>query len=262
MNIRYRLSVTHFVQIVFFTLLAFFVFSKPAHAATYPISELGNCASQQECFAFCQNPLNERICREFARAQESVKGVTDVAQQPRINALEQKTMMRDSMMENPTITYPVAELNNCQNATECRQFCTEAANYGQCISFARSHGLRSYAVAKEEVLEKAREALGCTSVDECLAACAQPENRDTCRQFAREHGLYRRTIARRIMRQAAENLGCTTQVECKTLCQDDTYKERCQLFARRMNMIKERKTSTRSPLPPVQTYEASPSIGY
>ena len=44
------------------------------------------------------------------------------------------------------INFPVAELGNCANKTECKTFCDKTENIQACIDFAKSHNL----VTKDE----------------------------------------------------------------------------------------------------------------
>ena len=42
------------------------VLSVNAAEVEYPVSALGNCGSREECKAFCDNPDNRDLCRQWA----------------------------------------------------------------------------------------------------------------------------------------------------------------------------------------------------
>src|SRR3990167_7614315 len=45
--------------------------------------------------------------------------------------------------EAPEITFPVAELGNCKDKTECFAFCELPENEKNCLAFAKEHNLLS-----------------------------------------------------------------------------------------------------------------------
>lgn len=201
----------------------------------YPIGELGNCRDAKECYLYCEIPANKAACWSYGKyvLNKDVLGEeTDTEMEAEVRRLG--------------ITFPIAELGNCANVRECRDYCEQTEHHQTCTDFAKKHGLHREDERAEqeedELLEAARNELGCTSKSSCLALCEQPENHEKCRAFAERHGLEHEDAEpdpekQRILEKARTELGCESMESCRSICEQD--KQRCMDFARRHGLHEE-----------------------
>lgn len=177
------------------------------YGMTFPIAELGNCASYAECRSFCEDPLNSTGCVDYAKSKGFHQEDPVVNQKDRILGEAKATL-------------------GCDSFEACANFCEVPANYDKCTSFASSQGITGGYVddpAKVTILERAREVLGCSSPNACRTYCEQEANRDKCGQFARQVGL-----------SGGEHQvgpgGCTSEGTCKAFCSDPQNFQICKGF--------------------------------
>ncbi len=85
------------------------------------------------------------------------------------------------------ITFPITQLGNCLNVSECKAYCNIPSNQTACINFAKAKGLiRQTATTQNNSFTQARQLLGCTSIQSCRVFCDQEENHKRCEEFAKE----------------------------------------------------------------------------
>jgi hypothetical protein len=146
---------------------------------TFPIPELGNCASEDECRDFCDISANERVCVAFARDH----GLADEAQVERVERLHKET--------GP---------GGCASAQGCDSFCREPQNHNVCIDHAVENG---YMTPGEG--DRARERVGktgpggCSTRAECESFCRIPENQRACLEHAVSEGHISPEDAQRVL---------------------------------------------------------------
>lgn len=145
--------------------------------------------------------------------------------------------------QNSNIIYPIAELGNCGNLTECKDYCDEAVHKDACISYATTKGFYNSEVLesqKEQILQKAKTELGCATKDECQSFCSLEENLEICSAFAKKNNLpggkNEASAATSVLQKAKTELGCTSKESCKTLCSLDENKSKCSEFAKANNL--------------------------
>lgn len=129
--------------------------------------------------------------------------------------------------QDPQITFPIAELGNCNNAQTCKVYCDQEENREACIAFAKSKGLYKTKVnaQKATALSFAKIELGCDSIASCKALCEKKEDQQKCKDFAIKHGLGSpKPEEDELLAKAKQNLNCDSFEECKALCdQQDNY---------------------------------------
>lgn len=201
---------------------------------TFPIADLGGCASPQECRDFCETPTNQTTCMEFAKKKGFDK---ELERSP--GGLDPKK--RDELMENAK-----TELG-CTSMESCSKICE--SDHTRCESFAKKHGVyqeppesrsRYSAQEKQDLMRKAQSELGCTSMESCKSACEK--NPERCMEFSKKHGLdkgERETPERREQYENRENQegppdgdfpdsdrkrfdkgNCNSDASCKTYCEN------------------------------------------
>lgn len=138
------------------------------------------------------------------------------------------------------VKYPILELGNCRNVSECRAYCENPTNHQACMDFAREKGLQEeaqgYSQKQHELLDKASSSLGCSSFETCHAYCEQ--NHERCQEFAKSHGMQppqeggvdpaKKT---QLLEKARGELGCSSIESCRTFCEQNM--QACMEFSKR-----------------------------
>ena len=139
------------------------------------------------------------------------------------------------------IVFPVAELGNCQDEQECKQYCSDSSHMEECITFAEKYDLMT-----EQEIERARqfESIGgvgpggCTNEFECQFYCEDINHIEECVAFAEENGLMdpdELEEARMVIRALQQGVplpgGCTNEQECEAYCEDPNNMRECIAFA-------------------------------
>ena len=149
------------------------------------------------------------------------------------------------------IVYPVPELGNCKNETDCRGYCDKPQNLEPCLDLAEEHNL-----IPEDELEMARNFAatggkgpgGCTSKDTCENYCNDIVNIDACLEFAEENDLMppdELEEARKVQAALAGGAklpgDCRNKDECEDYCEsgDSSRMEECIAFAEAAGFIPE-----------------------
>jgi len=207
----------------------------------FPIPELGNCNSFDECKFHCDNPKNQSACMTWAKS----KGFTD---KPESHVDEHKP--------GP---------GGCVNQRECESYCDGPEHAEECLNFAVSEGFMS-----EEEASRIREEMnktgpgGCKSHEECDAFCRNPDNSATCLQFSVDEGMLtqkeadfmlEREQTRRMEGPGGPDIdetkvqemfdqgvarpgGCATMAECDEFCSQPGNGEICFNFAKEHGLMK------------------------
>lgn len=124
----------------------------------------GDCTSERECRAYCDDEAHFEECFAFAEEAGFVTG-------------EEAERFRKTGGKGP---------GGCVR-DECETYCEDPAHQDECIDFAVEHGFIS-----EEEAENVRKGGfgsdfegpgGCTGKEECEAFCSQEENQQTCSEF-------------------------------------------------------------------------------
>lgn len=221
---------------------------------SFPIAELGNCGSKEECKVFCDDADNKDACQAWAEKQ----------------GLEKK----QSQETGP---------GGCNSRESCDAFCKNPDNAETCIQYAINTGRISsdQAGKMREMLqgghgkvpaarilredlggprpigkpagpkppeineEKVKTLLqekggpgGCKSFEECHAFCENPENEEACFQYANENDLFPVEERARIekMRSVEGPGGCRGR-QCEAYCEAPGHEEECIAFAEQQGLI-------------------------
>ncbi|MFA4845431.1 MAG: hypothetical protein WC654_02645 [Patescibacteria group bacterium] len=192
---------------------------------SYPITELGSCASQDECFTYCGEPVNYDACIAYADAN-------DLLEEEEI----QKYQDTQALVLN-------GGPGGCTDQASCETYCGDIVNLEECLTFGSENGLMS-----EDELAEAQKVLaaiqsgvplpsGCTSKESCDAYCGELENMQECMDFATAAGLMSEEDAAQaqkvltIMQSGGTPGGCVSKDECDEYCSDPTHMAECIDFA-------------------------------
>ncbi len=218
-TITFKLKLNFFLTICFFIFAMFLALSSPVTAqetpeeaakkynVSFPVAELGNCNNIAECRTYCEDPINQTACVNFAKAKGFYKEDLSERQQELLNLAK-------------------TELG-CTDIAGCQSLCHQQENFEKCNTFARKHGVSGGHVedpAKQEIVRKAQEVLGCNSAQSCKSYCEQEQNRDKCNDFAKQVGLRGGEI-----RHGPG--GCNSEETCKAFCSDPNNYQVCQGFS-------------------------------
>jgi len=149
------------------------------------------------------------------------------------------------------IVFPVAELGNCKNKTECKAYCQQKEHIDACIAFAKSHQLISQEEASraqrfKDVLKDGGPG-GCKNFDECKTYCENSDHHSECIEFATSHGLMEeREVkdANRVLEllKKGEKLpgGCTAKERCEAYCREEEHMDECIEFGHRAGFMNDK----------------------
>lgn len=190
-------------------------YAQSAPTIVFPIPELGNCADQVACKAYCDDLANRASCVEFAEKHNLARKTTVSEQKPFSG-------------EGP---------GGCTDKNSCRTYCEDASHAEECLSFAEKNGLM-----KKEEVERARKFVkqtgpgGCRG-DACRDYCADTAHVDECVKFAEENNFISKEDAARAkkMMQAAQKGGpggCKGS-ECQAYCMTTEHQKECYEFAKK-----------------------------
>lgn len=151
------------------------------------------------------------------------------------------------------ITFPLAELGNCANFSECQDYCENPQNHEACVEFAKKKGFHQEgatvsheasdvpeltAQEKQSMLERAKGELGCSSFEECRSFCeSSEENMQKCMEFGRKHtpASHREKYDQHLqmLEQAKADFGCNSISSCEAFCNNPQNAEKCMNFAKK-----------------------------
>lgn len=217
---------------------AVILFSSYAHAQQlsnikYPVAELGNCGSQKECMAYCDDKAHMDQCIGFAE-KNNLMSKEDAAMGRKVSAL-----VKEGKTPGQCVTREACE-NYCKGNTD---------HLNECLSFGEANGL----IPPSELAEakKIAEALksgaklpgGCKTKGECENYCEGGSHIDECLSFAEAAGLIppeQLAEARKVapFLKSGEMPGkCKTQSECKDYCADNSHFDECISFAEKAGFV-------------------------
>ncbi|MFA6524577.1 MAG: hypothetical protein WC264_03410 [Candidatus Paceibacterota bacterium] len=136
----------------------------------YPIPELGNCKSKNDCKTFCDDSKNIDACLTFAE-QRNLMSSEEIS-----NAKK----FKDDGMVGP---------GSCKGQTECEQYCENSTHLEECITFAQKNGLMSDKELKDsqKVLTAIKNGIkppSCSGPKKCDAYCSNPKHMEECMTFS------------------------------------------------------------------------------
>jgi hypothetical protein len=145
------------------------------------------------------------------------------------------------------LTYPIAELGNCQNRGECESFCDKPTNRATCLDFAQNHNLIP---AEELALARKMLAVGevagpgnCQGENECRAYCDDINHLEECLAFGEKHGLIppeelaeAKKVATAI-KQGIKPPNCKNKTDCDLYCSQANNFEECLEFGKAAGLI-------------------------
>lgn len=184
-----------------------------------------------------------RFTTEIEEAAPAPAPVTPTPPAP----AEEEEAEKVSSEEKPEIKYPVAELGNCKNETDCRSYCENPKNIKACLDFAEKNNILS-----EKEIKTARKFAGtgfkgpggCNSKDSCEKYCDDIDNIDACVAFAEQNDMMppdELEEAKKVKAALAQGLktpgNCKSKKECDSYCNQPENMEACINFGEAAGFI-------------------------
>lgn len=220
-------------KIYFAAFLMLFMFPLASKAAgldslTFPIAELGGCASKQDCKTYCDNIDHADACLTFAQAHG--------------------LMTKDEVAGAKKVTIAIkadGRPGNCAGPEDCRKYCSDKSHADECLAFAQKHNL----ISKEDVsrvgkivdlIKNGKTPGGCDSKDSCETYCSDSSHSDECLKFAADIGIIKSEDiqARKQLMQSGGPGGCSSKEACHEYCNDSAHQQECMDFAKIHNLVK------------------------
>lgn len=164
---------------VFVVLVPITVHALTPDDITFPIAELGGCASEAQCKLYCDAPENIPQCLDFAEEYQLLP-------QDEIDHARKFEDFHGNDFKGP---------GGCDSTQSCERYCSDVRNINECLLFAEEYNL-----LEEDQLEEAKQiqqaldsglALpgGCTDEQSCTTYCESGNNMRECLLFAEKAGF-------------------------------------------------------------------------
>lgn len=219
---------------------------------TFPIAQLGSCASKEECIAYCNKIENRSSCISFSKSRQLVS--------PESNDSSRGANINSRLMEEAKSTL------GCDYATTCHDYCNLPENKTKCEQFIKSFYGKNSPVLRQSISPKPESNTSAITAD-----CTNRANREKCIRYGSMCGTFCNknqgfcngnipTInpsfhpvkpsiipmgdSNPIMKKIQEISGCTTSLGCSAYCKN--HADICQ------EIYNSLKPSPNSFLPPPQ----------
>lgn len=204
-----------------------------AKQLTYPIGELGNCRSFEECKAYCNKDENIPRCNRF-----SIK-----------NGLLTEAEIKDterllSLMEESGLP------GKCRGAVECFSYCESAAHTDECWDYAKRHNLVGPEQDVETIRRMAKYAReggrfpgDCRGYGACRAYCDDLSHLAECALFAETIGgiipdrdleIVKKMVKAGVTRTPG---GCRGKEQCEAYCGNPIHMAECADFGEKAGIM-------------------------
>ncbi len=223
-----------------------------AAGITFPVAELGNCGSKEECKQYCNSPEHIEACVKFAES----RGLMEKKEADQARKFGAKIKRG----EGP---------GGCRRPEECRAFCSNVANLEACMKFAEEQGI------KDEHVEHGKKILaykrtggempgGCASEESCRTYCGDFSHAEECFAFAKKAGIlqsrgnagapsgrtglkpvnpeedldegqFRKLVE--LAKSGQTPGGCKSKEQCEAYCESGAHVEECVSFGEKVGFI-------------------------
>ncbi|MBI2025356.1 hypothetical protein HYT04_01015 [Candidatus Kaiserbacteria bacterium] len=190
----------------------------------FPVAELGNCGSKEECRTYCDEPDNMKACIVFAEKNNLMPA----------KEIEHAKKFLSAGARGP---------GGCTGKKSCEAYCNNPENIEACVAFAEENGLMDADELSEA--RKVRDAIRrgvkpppCGGKEACDAYCESPENMPACIEFASAAGLMsaeEQQGAQKMLqaiKAGAKPPACRGKKECDAYCSKDENFDECVEFGK------------------------------
>jgi hypothetical protein len=195
--------------------------SSNTSSISFPIAELGNCSSMNDCKNYCDKQDNIEACLDYALKN-------DLTSEKQVEVIKNKTKI-----EGP---------GGCTERKQCESYCEKEENFDECVAFAEKNKIISPEESK--LAKKLGPNMigpgGCKGKDECKAYCDNPDKQEECLVFSEKNGLISKEEAVKIKKMGPIKEGpggCKGKKECDNYCGNPVNAEECVAFAEKNGLI-------------------------
>lgn len=145
-----------------------------------------------------------------------------------------------------SIQYPLKELGDCKNGSDCKSYCDKPANVSACLDFAQQNNLMSdgeIAQAKKFMANGSEGPGGCSGKNACEQYCDNINHIDECISYAEKNNLMSSQEldeAKKVQSAIAKGVkppACGNKKECDAYCEDPNNMEECITFGTEAGFI-------------------------
>jgi hypothetical protein len=201
---------------------------------TFPVADLGGCASQSECRTYCNDSAHIEACTKFAETHGLMN--KDEASRARKFASALQT---------------TGGPGRCTTPESCKTFCANIENLEACTKFAEAQGIKDENVTRAKKVADFLKSGGtmpggCTSQDSCRTYCNDFSHATECLAFMKSVGVGSSATQgqggamQKILELAQSGEtpgGCTSKDACEAYCHDTSHAEECRNFAVKAGFI-------------------------
>lgn len=205
---------------------------------TFPIPQLGNCASKDACKTYCNDTSHMQACIQFAQGH----GLVSASE-----ASQAKSFVQ--------IITNGGGPDGCNSPDSCNTYCSDTNHLQACLSFAQAHGLANTQMAEQgkkmlSYLQSGGKMPGnCNSQDACQSYCNDLAHAEECFVFSQKigvtppsNGMPQPTLAQMqkisaLAKSGQTPGGCTTMQACQEYCNDPSHGQECQQFGQEVGFI-------------------------
>lgn len=187
----------------------------------------GDCSSESECEAYCENVAHIQECLAFAE-QHGFMDAEELAEAKKVaQALQQGARLP----------------GGCTTKSACEAYCHDPRNMRECLAFAEQGGF-----IPPEKLREAKQVLkaveagvqlpgGCRGEKECRAYCENSQHMEECVEFGIAAGFIPKEEAEQVrkilplMKEGKMPAGCREGREaCEAYCAKEANRAECTAF--------------------------------
>ncbi len=187
----------------------------------YPVTELGNCTSQDNCKTYCDAPAHQDACLNFA---------------------QEHNLMTSQEINAARIVLSGRGPGGCTSKEICQAYCDNTDHINECIAFAQQNNLMSPDELAQAKKVQAAVAAGikppaCGGPQKCDVYCSQPEHMQECLNFGLQAGLVSPQEAADAQKylsaieKGLKPLPCHGKEECDAYCQEESHFDECVNFS-------------------------------
>ena len=195
----------------------------------YPIKELNNCKSKENCKIFCDDSKNTNACLKFAEKR---------------NLLSPEELAMAKKFANVDMIGPGA----CKGQIECDKYCGISSNMEECMSFAIKNGMLDQQTQEESqkivaALKRGVKPPACSGREECDKYCSSSMHMEECINFSIEAGIMdpqKQENSKKVLvaiKRGAQMPACSGKEECDTYCSSAEHMEECVNFSIEAGMM-------------------------
>ena len=189
---------------------------------TYPVAELGNCANETACRAYCDDAAHLNACLTFAE--------------------KNKLMSRDELQTAKKFAKVGKGPGGCTTKESCDLYCDDVSHINECVTFAEQNDLMSQNELAEAKKVQAAIAKGvkppaCGGKEKCDKYCSDPTHMEECFAFGKAAGfmsdkeIQESEKVLTAIKKGVKPPACNGKKECDTYCRDTAHMEECMTFA-------------------------------